>query len=226
VTVLIDRTGALQLGSSSQSLTIEALRLELRRLADGNTNLWLELVAHTEAPFQVITRVTDMAKGLKIGFASARSSSDLTFGPVIERVIPESVGGAGKCLDLATGVLLDLPGPAATGTNLAAWMRLHGGDLLAVDGRLQGPDLAASGRPPSDWDAMTPDQIEPCLRWTVGAQVRPALLHPYRDTPSTWAFRTAKGQLGLLQITSPTDNPRGVTVRYKLVQPSPAAEHE
>jgi len=220
VTVLIGRTGALQLGNNSQTLTADALQTELRRLAAGNSNLWLELVVHTEAPFRVITRVEDMARELKIGSASLRSSSDFTFGPVIERVIPESARGVGKCLDLVTGVLLDLPGPAVTGTNLAAWLRLHGGDLLAVNAMLQGPDLAVSGRPPSDWDAMQPDQIEPCLRWTVGSQVRPATLYPYRDLPSTWAFRTAKGQLGLLQITGRTENPTELTIRYKLVQTS------
>jgi len=38
--------------------------------------------------------------------------------------------------------------------------------------------------------------------------------------PSTWIFQTREGGVGILQITGFTGNPRGVKIRYKLVQAS------
>jgi hypothetical protein len=41
-----------------------------------------------------------------------------------------------------------------------------------------------------------------------------------REQSATWFFKTREGGMGILQITGFTDNPRGVKIRYKLVQPS------
>ncbi|MCU0779087.1 MAG: hypothetical protein MUF86_15670, partial [Akkermansiaceae bacterium] len=38
-----------------------------------------------------------------------------------------------------------------------------------------------------------------------------------QDTP-TYCYKTREGAMGLLQITGSTENPRGVKIRYKLVQ--------
>ena len=38
------------------------------------------------------------------------------------------------------------------------------------------------------------------------------------DEPTTWLFKTREGGTGILQITGFTENPRGVKLRYKLVQ--------
>lgn len=40
------------------------------------------------------------------------------------------------------------------------------------------------------------------------------------ELPVTFAFKTREGGRGLLQITGFTENPRGVKIRYKLVQAS------
>src|SRR5207302_9138499 len=37
-------------------------------------------------------------------------------------------------------------------------------------------------------------------------------------TSATWIFNTREGSLGVLQITGFTDKPRGVKIRYKLVE--------
>jgi hypothetical protein len=51
----------------------------------------------------------------------------------------------------------------------------------------------------------------------VGAVVRDKV-------PHTFMFKTGSGKIGLLQITGFAENPRGVKIRYKLVQnPAPAA---
>ena len=41
-----------------------------------------------------------------------------------------------------------------------------------------------------------------------------------REQSATWFFKTREGGMGILQITGFTDNPRGVKIRYKLVQPA------
>jgi hypothetical protein len=43
-------------------------------------------------------------------------------------------------------------------------------------------------------------------------------------TSAIWLFNTREGSLGVLQITGFTDKPRGVKLRYKLVQGAHQAE--
>jgi hypothetical protein len=38
------------------------------------------------------------------------------------------------------------------------------------------------------------------------------------NAPAVWLFKTREGGTGILQITGFTENPRGVKLRYKLVQ--------
>jgi hypothetical protein len=46
------------------------------------------------------------------------------------------------------------------------------------------------------------------------------------DPPLTFLFKSTTGTIGLLQITGFTDNPRGVKIRYKLVQNLPSETRE
>jgi hypothetical protein len=50
----------------------------------------------------------------------------------------------------------------------------------------------------------------------------PAIMSGRGELPVTFAFKTRQGGMGLLQITGFTENPRGVKIRYKLVQQSNA----
>jgi hypothetical protein len=47
-----------------------------------------------------------------------------------------------------------------------------------------------------------------------------------REQSAVWFFRTREGSLGLMQILGFTDNRRGVTIRYKLLQQGAKAEAE
>ena len=47
-----------------------------------------------------------------------------------------------------------------------------------------------------------------------------------REQSATWFFKTRKGSVGILQITGFTENPRGVKIRYKLVQSGGAAAED
>ena len=88
------------------------------------------------------------------------------------------------------------------------------------------------------WDSATDEDLRTALASiTPGVIVHPngptdiAALHERRGTtyydlqwtpPVTFAFQTRKGELGILQVIRYTEEPRGMRIRYKLVQ-TPAA---
>jgi hypothetical protein len=45
-----------------------------------------------------------------------------------------------------------------------------------------------------------------------------AVMDSETNSSKTWFFQTREGSMGILQITGFTENPRGVKLRYKLVQ--------
>ena len=58
----------------------------------------------------------------------------------------------------------------------------------------------------------------------AGVSERAGIVHyELWGVPVTFAFQTRKGELGLLQVIRFTENPYGVRIRYKLVQPSASA---
>jgi hypothetical protein len=86
----------------------------------------------------------------------------------------------------------------------------------------------------TDWDSATAASI------LAHAMNLPTASAPVKETPEfqkmtvmlwsehgvlpeTYIFHTGAGNAGVLQITGFTENPRGVNLRYKLVQPSAIA---
>ena len=56
------------------------------------------------------------------------------------------------------------------------------------------------------------------LAWQLAARTNKIVLGNPDLLPRTFVFETHSGFKGLLQITGFTNNPRGVKIRYKLVQ--------
>ena len=50
------------------------------------------------------------------------------------------------------------------------------------------------------------------------ASVTVMLMSEDGELPKTFIFKTGSGGMGILQITGFTENPRGVKIRYKLVE--------
>ena len=155
--------------------------------------------------------------------AGGQSSPQLIFGPVIECSLPMSELGYSYCLDLDSGVMQTMP----AGLTQADWstaITLPDGIIIVHSPADQSIKVAGTGiqvRPLPDalsaWESPRASEIEVPDEAVSGQTV--TVTRERHSPPLTFAFRTAKGTRGLLQITGFTDNPRGVKLRYKLVQP-------
>jgi serine/threonine protein kinase len=170
------------------------------------------------------------------------------FGPVIERVMYETTTGRDSFLDLETGRLLQPPPevmslfaatdwqnrymqePEATDP-MRAWVWRSGADLVygapafgherglvLFDGFIIGTE---------DYWKMGAGQVAELLQKTeatsqAGVPGTPSLVGETfvggDQLPRSSAFRTKDGTMGVLQVLGFTENPRGLKLRYKLVQ--------
>jgi hypothetical protein len=183
----------------------------------------LQLVENSETGVARITRKT-ADTNLKPAKEPLAVAQNLSFGPVVERVVEQCCEPDFEWFDLDKGIAFsagnlseDINDPA-----LEAWLRKSGGDVAANSG--SSPDLISRGDDfislpvlASLWDSASAEKI-----WQLAAEARPAkkiaLMLSDGKFPATFVFKTREGGTGLLQITGFTENPRGVKIRYKLVQ--------
>jgi serine/threonine protein kinase len=159
------------------------------------------------------------------------------FGPVVERTVQDIATGKNCCLKLETGELVTPPAGMKDMDQLSKWARKNGVDLVADEdpanevspgGRRRGLttfDMFYIG--PASWKGTTPKEAVDAIPFYEGQMRRgdrdydrdlahsPIRLTEYET--STLYIRTRTGKIGLLQIDGFTDNPRGVKLRYKLV---------
>ena len=150
----------------------------------------------------------------------ARSVLDLH--PGIELTLPMDKEGLTDMFDPETGQIIPSPNPY--GAPLGQARTARKGLLIKHDSQANRTELVGMNgvmtqeSPADQWDEITDLQALETLRksymsegGSVGAVVSGAGTH-------TFLFKTGSGRIGLLQITGFTDNPRGVKLRYKLVQ--------
>jgi hypothetical protein len=145
------------------------------------------------------------------------------FGPVIEQKMNLDEKGLTECLDLDSGEVV-IPPSVGVGQ---AWSRrdLPSGVTVSCDRERNetlligagGTDVAALRR--DKWDVMRPDEVENAAFRDVASSHARVTVTGRGEPPMAFRFKTPLGKSGLLQITSFTDNPRGVKLRYKLVLP-------
>jgi tetratricopeptide (TPR) repeat protein len=167
------------------------------------------------------------------------------FGPVIERFLPASSRppyNESNYLDLDSGNLLSLgqAQPPVDPFNVEQfydWRQKSGADVTAqiVDDSdfptnfpvqlksefrgLVGLNTVLLPVDKAAWDSMSSEAVVAAVvpvkpdttHWTMATTLTNGL-------PATHLFKTSEGGMGILQITGFTDNPRGVKLRYKLVQ--------
>jgi hypothetical protein len=162
------------------------------------------------------------------------------FGPVRELTLNHCVDDSpgGEVLDLDRGELLDLPKDfeKLPEPEQMQWLRDQGADLLLLFDRalgrwglitVAGNELKLASLPVEKWDTAKhedlshapmaePDELEIRQR----RDLRVFLLAANRHPPLTFAFHTARGTHGLLQITSFTEKPNSARLRYKLLESS------
>jgi serine/threonine protein kinase/tetratricopeptide (TPR) repeat protein len=148
----------------------------------------------------------------------------------------QPMAGQPSLLDLDRGDPVRWPVEAGdwNGRRTGQWIEESGADLLATLG-LPGPRLGIFGMSlaPADQASWTNGSTRAALleriaragtNWCGAPTDTIAEMHEDLrimnldcPLPATFAFRTAEGAMGLLQITGFTENPRGVKLRYKLV---------
>jgi hypothetical protein len=164
----------------------------------------------------------------------APGAAKLTFGPVVERVI-EPANPDRRAFNLAFGNFI-APGPGRkldfteAGTNT---LRAAGADLYVQENGFPGVlttlDMRLCARfsptKPEDFDSLTVEQLEKTLvhmgNWCENMEAAPIPGTDFRHATTSvtrsnlYLFITRNDVKGVLQTC---DDPRGVKLRYKLVQ--------
>lgn len=164
------------------------------------------------------------------GETKARASADVQpqaqsvfdLHPVIELTIPMDKDGLTDMFDPETGQIISSPNPYGAPQGKARTSRK--GLLIKHDSQANRTELVGMNgvmtqeSRANQWDEITNLQALETLRknymsegGSVGAAVG-------GDGTHTFLFKTESGRIGLLQITGFTESPRGVKLRYKLVQ--------
>jgi serine/threonine protein kinase/LysM repeat protein len=154
----------------------------------------------------------------------------LSFGPVVERLVADSSAryasegertNALFMIDFDSGRLFAGSSElwAAGKETELAWMQTNGVDAMGfihTFNGLAGVDMKLVAVSASMWvegvNTSTRDQL------THSEPQETAVMDTEKNPSKTWLFKTREGGLGILQITGFTENPRGVKIRYKLVQ--------
>lgn len=148
----------------------------------------------------------------------AASTAAPAFGPVIERVVnDDDTRLENNFINLDTGTLLTPPA-GTTDSQLKQWMLENNIDAVGKNSvtfkGLMGPDMAVLPFANERW-AKPPNRLsEEISRAKPGL----VLLSAEGALPRSYLFRTRNGTIGVLQILGLIDNPRGVKLRYKLVE--------
>jgi hypothetical protein len=164
----------------------------------------------------------------------AAGTQAFSFGPVVERVVVDSKARfPDESARIAATMMIDFDtGALHAGSKeiweadtafQKRWMQSNGIDALAVIPEVNGlvaVDMAVIPVAAELWEQASGAEL---VQQTQGAAKLSTFLISARGPgPATWLFRTREGGAGILQITGFTDNPRGVKIRYKLVQTAPA----
>jgi serine/threonine protein kinase len=207
-------------------VSLEALPPGLSAGANGfgcNGTNWLDLL--TRVFKNKLPKLTNSPTSPQP--ASPATIQNLSFGPVVERVLPDQQGGQGPFINFESGELVSAPNSLVENRNdrtvLIDWLVKAGADASAIAGENGGhrlvsytQDTCFSEVSPSSWERMNESGL--LLAWQSAARTNKIFLGNPDLLPRTFVFETRTGIHGLLQITGFTENPHGVKIRYKLVQ--------
>jgi hypothetical protein len=148
---------------------------------------------------------------------------------VVERTLPLSELGYSASLNLESGEMQQLPA-SLTMADWSTGLQLPDGIIVIAPGTNRALTVAGTGtqveplrNSAASWDGPQPSHLDLAYELEPGQTV--SVSGESSSPPVTFAFRTKNGARGLLQITGFTDQatgiagyPRGVKLRYKLVQ--------
>ncbi len=176
--------------------------------------------------------IRNIALRPKLGKARAAT----TFGPKQEVWLTEFNNRDGQeALDLDTGTVFKQPKDMDQWSEegLVQWVKENGVDLFVDHGpggvwglmTTTDAELRLARLENNKWGAISTEELvrvlsgrSTLLQIAMYGRMKAYVPPKEAQPPMTFAFKTSSGGMGLLQITGFTDNPRGVKIRYKLVQ--------
>jgi serine/threonine protein kinase len=147
------------------------------------------------------------------------------FGPVVQREMPlRSDNHWTDLLNPDTGEVFHLSDFQDSSPSGLEIMYGRQDNLAGLGGRNSVVVLRSN---PNQWDQITDlqglDRL-PAQTTNFGTRTWLPTSQADKALPITYLFKSAAGNIGILQITGFTDNPPGVKIRYKLVQNAPAQQ--
>ncbi|MEI8288318.1 MAG: hypothetical protein WCH99_02505, partial [Verrucomicrobiota bacterium] len=186
--------------------------VNLDQSSDGS---WL---AQGEGPLSNLTFTIPAAK------SETSAAPKLAFGPVIERVVGDMNDETNNLLNLASGRVYSFPVSIvdSRGSEAITWYRINRIDVIGKTetSLLRGLDMIVHQTPNAWWDKITTEQLDTLLAQSKNEQAKSEVLQGFAGG-STFFFKTREGCVGLLQTPQFFRSPRGVKLRYKLVQNKP-----
>jgi len=190
----------------------------------------IALVA-SEGPDFVMIRCGLVQKTGAQSPAPAQQPAVAGFGPAIERVVSDDRAGKDWFIDLDKGVLHTPPADVdrqRKPMEMLQWARREGIDASGVkagEGFLFGIDLQVAAIDGASWDDVDPARVASAMRDEPNTSVKDAKDQPAlmvggagRGPSALYGFRTREGGMGVLQVIGVTDDPKGLKIRYKLIQ--------
>ena len=197
-------------------------------LAAGDWKQARQAGAHNEefarAFRQIARRMAELAaKNQPTASGRARSPQ---FGPASEAVLKSpSVtpdDQTAELLDLDTGAWATNATFGANDRETHAWIRSNRLDVLGFVEKGQigvlCMDMVVVPAVSNGWDQATAQNVMTNRHLNQGEPNKITAISPLTDETDVWYFLTREGSRGVLQILGQSENPRGVKVRYKLVE--------
>jgi hypothetical protein len=147
-----------------------------------------------------------------------------TFKAVVETVLksPEGGGRVAELLDLDTGRRATNASFGDNDRETHAWIREHKLDLLGVIEKgefgVLCMDMVVPPAPNNSFDQLTPQQV--LTNWHLAQGEPNKITALVQEKTDTFFFRTRESGRGVLQMIGAVEEPRGVKIRYKLVDPA------
>jgi HlyD family secretion protein len=229
----IDKQNVKTFEKANISVTVNTQKLVGERIA--------RITVTIDKPFYAQTDLCVSANIGGNGRDGQPNEAALRFGPLIERTVnARSEGKGGDAINLAKGTVVDLPKDFVEWSykKRGQWCVENDVDLsVDVPAAPKGHELLPHGSKfvsiaGALWDTITQTRLQSAL-----IPAKPPAGYPVKDedivegiekrggmlflaeTQATYAFQTRKGQIGIFQVLAWTENPLGMKIRYKLVQP-------
>jgi hypothetical protein len=168
----------------------------------------------------------------EMSLPAVKASSSATFGPVMERVLPQGVPCREQYFQFRNGQVFVVGNGPGTSKEEAAHdeQRIEeagGADMSAASGE-DGVVLYGRGCfftrdiGGLEWDGLTAEQVVERLKYATHVEGEARVMK--KDLPFSYLFKTACGEVGIMEVLGVVDEKRegwterGMKFRYKLVQ--------